>query len=74
MGGLFDSGTKQVQQQATTSALPQSEVTRLAGITGQQQKASLARRKPPQTILGVPVQPVGNTSPYAYGVNKATNG
>jgi len=67
MGGLFDSGTKQVQQQPVQTALPQSEVNRLASITGQQ--AAVANKKRPQarTVLGTPVQQVGNSSPATFG-------
>lgn len=71
MGGLFDSGTKEVKQQATTSALDPSEVSRLSSITGQQQKAAQKKRQPARTVLGTPVQQVGNTSPTTFGV---TNG
>lgn len=66
MGGLFDSGTKQVQQQPVTTALPASEVTRLAGITGQQQAAN-KKRAPARTVLGGQAQPVGNSSPSTFG-------
>lgn len=70
MGGLFDSGTKQVQQQPIQSALPQSEVNRLAGITGQQQTAAQKKKQlPARTVLGVPAQQIGNTSPTTYGLN-----
>jgi len=67
MGGLFDSGTKQVQQQPVTSALPASEVSRLAGITGQQQVAANRKRQPAKTVLGTPVQQVGNSTPSTFG-------
>jgi hypothetical protein len=69
MGGLFDSGTKQVQQQAVTSNLSQGEVTRLAGITGQQQSAVATQKKrpPPRTVLGVPAQQVGDSAPSTFG-------
>jgi hypothetical protein len=67
MGGLFDSGTKQVQQQPVTTALPASEVSRLSAITGQQQAAANRKRLPPKTVLGTPVQPVGNSSPSTFG-------
>lgn len=66
MGGLFDSGTKQVQQQPVQTALPQSEVTRLSSITGQQQAAN-RKRQPPRTVLGTPAQQVGNSSPATFG-------
>lgn len=66
MGGLFDSGTKQVQQQPVTTALPASEVARLAGITGQQQVAN-RKRQPAKTVLGTPVQQIGNSSPSTFG-------
>lgn len=68
MGGLFDGGTKQVQQQATETALPQSEVRRLSGITGQTQAAvQQQRRRQVKTVLGTPIQPVGNSSPSTFG-------
>ncbi len=68
MGGLFDGGTKQVQQQATQTALPQAEVNRLASITGQQTQAQfLKKRQPVKTVLGAPMQPIGNTSPSTFG-------
>lgn len=67
MGGLFDSGTKQVQQQPVTTALPQSEVNRLASITGQQQAVANRKRQPIKTVLGTPAQPVGNSSPSTFG-------
>lgn len=71
MGGLFDGGTKQVTQQPTQTALPASEVDRISGITGQQtdqQKAlSLKRRGQAKTVLGSPIQPVGNTNPGTFG-------
>jgi hypothetical protein len=67
MGGLFDGGTRQVQQQPIQSALPQSEVTRLSGITGQQQALQQQKKpRPPRTVLGVPTQQVGNASSTAY--------
>jgi hypothetical protein len=71
MGSLFDGGTKQVQQQATQTALPQSEVQRLSGITGQQQAAiqQQNRRRPIKTVLGTPIQPVGNSSPSTFGLS-----
>ena len=68
MGGLFDSGTKQVQQQPTQTALSQSEVSRLSSITGQQQKSlQLKRRQQPRTVLGTPAQSVGDSSPATFG-------
>lgn len=69
MGGLFDSGTKQVTQQPTQSALPPSEVNRLAGITGQQTQAQINQKKrvPVRTVLGSPIQPVGNSTPGTFG-------
>jgi hypothetical protein len=70
MGSLFDSGTKQVQQQAVQTALPPSEVNRLASITGQQQSSLLKKRQQPaRTVLGTPVQQVGNTSSMPFGVS-----
>lgn len=69
MGGLFDSGTKQVQQQPTTSPLSDTEVSRLSAITGQQQRAGIKKRQQPRTVLGTPVQAVGNTSPSTYGLS-----
>ena len=69
MGGLFDSGTREVKQQASVAPLSDAEATRLAGITGQNQKALAARKRPPvRTVLGAPVQQVGNSSPGAYGL------
>jgi len=69
MGGLFDSGTREVKQQATVAPLSDTEATRLAGITGQQKEIA-RKRQPAQTVLGVPVQQkVGNTSPAAYGLS-----
>lgn len=67
MGGLFDSGTKQVTQQPTQSALPSSEVNRLAGITGQQATLNQKKRVPVRTVLGSPIQPVGNSTPGTFG-------
>lgn len=67
MGGLFGSDTKQVPQQPITTALPTSEVTRLASITGQQQNAALKKKQLPRTVLGVPIQQVGSPSPTTYG-------
>lgn len=72
MGSLFGSNTRQVQQQATQTALPQSEVNRLSAITGQMtdaQRANLQKRRqqPANTVLGTPVQPVGNSSPSTFG-------
>ncbi len=66
MGGLFDSGTKQVQQQPIQTALPQSEVNRLAGITGQQQ-AVAKKKQPARTVLGTPTQQVGDSAPSTFG-------
>ena len=68
MGSLFDSGTKEVKQQATQTALSPGEVSRLASVTGQQQKVNARKRQqPPRTVLGVPVQSVGDSSPNSYG-------
>lgn len=67
MGGLFDSGTREVQQQATQTPLSQGEVNRLSGITGQAQKAAAKKRQPPRTVLGVPQQAVGNSTPTVFG-------
>jgi len=67
MGGLFDGGTKQVQQQPTQTQLPQSEVSRLSAITRQQQVGQPQKRRPVPTVLGTPVQPVGNSSPATFG-------
>jgi len=70
MGSLFDSGTKQVSQQAVQTALPPSEVSRLASITGQQQNLlQKKRQQPARTVLGAPIQQVGNTSPMPFGVS-----
>lgn len=69
MGGLFDGGTKQVQQQPTQTALPPSEVNRLTSITGQMSDAQAIqkrRQQPAKTVLGTPVQPLGNSTPGAY--------
>ena len=74
MGGLFDSGTREVKQQATVSQLSDAESTRLAGITGQNQKALARKRQPVRTVLGVPSQQVGNTSTSAYGLSGVNNG
>jgi len=75
MGGLFDSGTREVKQQASVAPLSDAEATRLAGITGQNQKDLAARkRQPVRTVLGVPQQQVGNTSTGAYGLSGTNNG
>lgn len=67
MGGLFDGGTKEVKQQPIQTSLPASEVDRLASITGQQQRAQQKKRQPARTVLGTPVQAVGDSSPSTFG-------